>query len=92
MYGRFGLYPFWTYPVETPKTLGVIGVDSLLRCYVTPPLGIEAFHRVVLLDRWNTIPGLMLGPRHLARNDVTATRASTPLRTAYKATSATQRR
>ena len=73
-------------------TLGVIGVDSFLRCYVTPPLGIEAFHRVLLLDRWNTIPGLMLGPKHLARNDVTATRASTPLRAAYKATSATQRR
>ena len=74
------------------QTLSVLGVDSLLHCYVTPALGIEPFHRVLLLDMWNTIPGLMLGPRHLARNDVTATRASTPLRAAYKATSATQRR
>jgi len=33
----------------------------------------------------------MLGAKHLAKNEVTAARASTPLRAAYKATNVAQR-
>ena len=63
---------------------------SVCTPYVTMARGSEAFNRVLLLDRRNTITSLILGPRHLARNDVTATRASTTLRIAYKATSPAQ--